>query len=324
MKKVYYQQVDGLRGLLALMIVFFHIFCRYDQLYCETTIPFMENWGTYGVSVFFVISGYFMLSTHDNEPFDIISYLKEKLLRLWPMYVISVLIICVVLVVLQFQRSNLSILNIILNICLLNGFIGTPYIEGAHWYMTVLVAVIVLFGILKYFKIEKKLSTYICVLILSMLSYKCGNFYTNQLLGGGYIGIVFAGVALRLWKEKKQPLLLSGVVILSALYTCKTRGVPATCGMLVGIIVLWFTLNGKVKLFEIKIFRELGKISFPLYLIHQNIAYGIQLSLQEAFNMSTPFIQMVSFFAVVGLAYSLNFLSERMNMMIVRKVNKDE
>lgn len=53
-------QIEGLRGLSILIIVLYHVYCRFSQLYMNTTVSFMENWGDWssGISnnlnIFFV------------------------------------------------------------------------------------------------------------------------------------------------------------------------------------------------------------------------------------------------------------------------------
>lgn len=37
----------------------------------------------------------------------------------------------------------------ILNIFFINGFIGTRYVDGAHWYLTILISFIVIISIAK-------------------------------------------------------------------------------------------------------------------------------------------------------------------------------
>ena len=51
--------IDGLRGGSALLIVCYHMFCRYQELYNNRTITFafINYWGQLGVAIFFILSG---------------------------------------------------------------------------------------------------------------------------------------------------------------------------------------------------------------------------------------------------------------------------
>lgn len=61
------QQVDGLRGITVLMIVFYHLICRYSELYLDKSIYFLNQWGKFGVSIFLLISSYYSVSSRGNK-----------------------------------------------------------------------------------------------------------------------------------------------------------------------------------------------------------------------------------------------------------------
>lgn len=41
-------QIEGLRGFSILIIVVFHVFCRFGQVYLDLNIPWMAWWGDFG------------------------------------------------------------------------------------------------------------------------------------------------------------------------------------------------------------------------------------------------------------------------------------
>lgn len=43
----------------------------------------------------------------------------------------------------------------ILNLTFINGFMGSPYVDGAHWYLTTFISFTIISGIGKKLKIEK-------------------------------------------------------------------------------------------------------------------------------------------------------------------------
>lgn len=60
--KVKNQQMQGLRGISCLLIMIFHFFVRYRQVYCvdyETNV-FLAEFSNIGVFIFFLISGYYL------------------------------------------------------------------------------------------------------------------------------------------------------------------------------------------------------------------------------------------------------------------------
>ncbi len=57
------QQVDGLKGIAMLVVMAYHFFFRYAELYApghSLSIPLLGKWGVIGVTIFFVVSGYYV------------------------------------------------------------------------------------------------------------------------------------------------------------------------------------------------------------------------------------------------------------------------
>lgn len=49
-------QIEGLRGVAILMILIFHAFYRYQQIYSGNGIEYnwLKDWGSFGVCIFFI------------------------------------------------------------------------------------------------------------------------------------------------------------------------------------------------------------------------------------------------------------------------------
>lgn len=90
MKISYIKELDGVRGIAALMVLFFHFFFR-----LETEDAFLlavrkiSYFGETGVSLFFVLSGFLitriLLNTRQSERFFYHFYLRRSL-RIFPLY----------------------------------------------------------------------------------------------------------------------------------------------------------------------------------------------------------------------------------------------
>lgn len=88
--------IEALRGFAALCVFFFHI--KIDSEF-NLNLGFKENPLPYSppghlmVMVFFVLSGYVIGLTNKVESeFNLLAYLKKRLLRLYPIYLFSILI----------------------------------------------------------------------------------------------------------------------------------------------------------------------------------------------------------------------------------------
>lgn len=85
-----YEILDGLRGVAALMVIFFHCFETYNPMFGTQII----NHGYLAVDFFFVLSGFVIGYAYDDR-WDRMStwgYFKRRLVRLHPMVIAGTLI----------------------------------------------------------------------------------------------------------------------------------------------------------------------------------------------------------------------------------------
>lgn len=291
-------EIEGLRGLAIITIVIYHIVCRFNSIYLNHEIGFMHDWGALGVAVFLLISSYYLpkvFSSNANTypKFSFRKYLTNKFLRLWPCYFICISITFIILQLVRLPGRNCTFLDYILNIFFINGYIGTPYVDGAHWYLTVLLSMILIFGLFRKLRIENKWYIYIIWLILGgmlkFLTILCPNniiflglfnFICNR-----YIGIICVGISLKYlnglrktMKSNDKKLLIWLFVLFSALlYNFVFRGINFSIKFLFILLIFVLSINNKLFILKNRALLYLGTISYPLYLIHQNIAYVMEL-----------------------------------------------
>ena len=121
MEKERNKQIDGIRGIAAIIILIFHMFCRYLQIYENSNIGWMEQWGSFGVVIFMLISGYFLGVESGKEKltekkFKFFQYLFKKLLRLWPCYILAITLTMITVKCAGLPGRECSLLDYILNI----------------------------------------------------------------------------------------------------------------------------------------------------------------------------------------------------------------
>ena len=79
-------ELDALRGLAALAVVFYHYTTRFDQLFGHTfPLPWSVSWGHYGVDLFFMLSGFVILMTLERTS-DSWKFAWGRFSRLYPAY----------------------------------------------------------------------------------------------------------------------------------------------------------------------------------------------------------------------------------------------
>lgn len=305
------KQIDGLKGILAVIIVVYHVVCRYQQIYLDSSIEFMERWGTLSVCSFFVISGYYLLPQTAKG-----GYFKHKILRLWPLYAVSLTITTVVIYILALPNNNVSVLNYILNLFCINGFIGTPYIEGAHWYMTAMLSFVLLCSVLILVRQHDNPMCWIAIIILNCATAYVGVPILQTLLGGGYIGIACCGMAAKrygLEDNLKIKLMWLALGVISIAFTWKFRGIDSVIGIGIGVTFLELTVHRKIPFLECRLFQFLGYVSFALYLVHQNVAYAIQNVLTVILGSFNYGFCVISIASVVLLSVILVKVENKMN-----------
>ena len=95
MEKPRYDILDGLRGVAALMILFYHVFNDAKSFFVWPT-PVYEFFHSFlAVDFFFILSGFVMGYAYDQrlkEDMTFGSFIKRRLIRLHPMVVMGVLI----------------------------------------------------------------------------------------------------------------------------------------------------------------------------------------------------------------------------------------
>lgn len=201
-----YAFADGLRGLAALWVVFYHLFhgdhvtklCNYIGSFFSALI---FEYGNLGVPIFFVLSGFVMSVTTNSKHINAtaaLKFMQRRFLRLSPPYYFAILISLIVL----FAKSHIdnidilpSTFSIFAHLFYMQGFFGFKQINVIYWTLCYemqfyVVFALIIFLISYWASSQKKqllvikLSTLIGLLWLaapeSLISHN--NFATSHLL----------------------------------------------------------------------------------------------------------------------------------------------
>lgn len=292
-------QIEGLRGVACLMIVLFHIFYQYDVFVLEQEGFFLlKHWGEFGVGIFIFISGFFLIDFEGGD-FSLARFYRKRLLRLWPAYIVTVTLIFALRSITYVRNfETVTAVDWLLNLTFINGFIGTPYIEPAHWYMTTLLRSIFLAGILQRFRLQKHTEVFgglLCLIVgVKVVQRITNNVAINTLCeiiltitGGAYTGVFVLAYMMRklsaqpkriraLIKENFKELI---VIALSIVYLIGLPGWIYTLLILCAGASVFLCVQEKLPFLNNRCLIFVSKISFMWYLIHQYIAYWIIQSL---------------------------------------------
>lgn len=286
---------DLLRVIIMTWIVLYHYTFIYNTLGFEKEIhyPFsFTDGGTVGVSLFFVLSGFFFNRTFTTANSGLKTYgafLVKRYLRLWFPYFVACIIVFLWLCILPLPNRSVDLSIFLLNLPL---FIhpGINYVDGAHWFLADLFFVQGLLGLLLLIREGKSRENILTTIfvISSVLQ-----FFQLPFLDTTIKRIFEIGFGLQMFYLcRKDNLIYHFLMCVLGLIVTFNYSLEYMCWALFMIFVLDFSSIRNRFLFLTRDHKDygyaiiekqckrillfLGNISFMWYLIHQNIGYTIQ------------------------------------------------
>lgn len=272
--------MDGLRGAAAFFVMLHHFSGRFDQLFPpdRADMPHVAIGKAFGAELFFLVSGYVtigMLMRRRSAG----DFVVQRFSRLWPAYAVAVLYTTAVL----WAYGGLTVPTVpeaLVNLTMLEGFVGVPYVDGAHWSLTTQLLfygwMLVLWRLGWLPRIEVVIAVWVSLhtlnrAVLIPMGYGSELWSTLWMNVGPYY--FFAGVLLsRILSDGATPL---RVGLLAYDLVMSYFGVDAACTGVIatslGVILL--AERGFLRILEWRPLQRLGAISYPVYLVHQMPGY---------------------------------------------------
>lgn len=127
-----YESLDWLRGLMAFAIMIYHL-VSWQLLHPESG-TLLGNFGIYGVSIFFVLSGLSMAIVYHSFIKDFSSsgvFFIRRIFRLWPLLWVCIFAVSAINFI---SSGQIDLLKILLNLTTLFGFVAPDqYINVGAW-----------------------------------------------------------------------------------------------------------------------------------------------------------------------------------------------
>jgi peptidoglycan/LPS O-acetylase OafA/YrhL len=299
-KRVNY--IDGLRGVAIINVVLFHAFSRwtsiepFEQSRFFTKI-FQTSW--LGVELFFIISGYVIFLTIRGKTLN--KFISSRWLRLAPAMIVSSLIIYLTAFLFPDRPAGpADLIDLLPSLTfiepgILDNFISAQInlLDGALWSIFVEIKFYAWAGVAYFFLKDKQLYSvsfcFFAYLILEIVLKFHNSLFVDALdwffsiMSFKYFGWFAIGISTLNYFEKRKRTDLLLVIILAItnylLVANNNYSMELTISVLV-LFTLWF-LPKYFALFasilESKILLFFGFISYPLYLLHQNIVTGMAI-----------------------------------------------
>lgn len=297
------QALDGLRCVAILAVILFHYFSRWTSpAYSQNLYPYGNflsqpfQYGSYGVELFFIISGYvIVLTLYRCSTF--FEFAIRRFARLWPTMFISCLLTFTAVHIIPNQAFKVSAAAWIPSLTFLdpgpfNKVFSTAkfdWIDGVYWSLFVEVRFYILAGMI-FFLSKERFSRMICLfgltvcclsLIaalghLSILTRLLAIFFIADHLPWFLIGIGF------LFMFKKTEPSLSATIIFASVVTLVARGghdrsIPEVFSALFIPSLFFAVFRSPIlnQILSLPFLTGIGSASYSLYLIHQNIGVAL-------------------------------------------------
>lgn len=308
-KRLYH--IDLLRFIAALYVVVHHYGFRgyiKDNLsiirYPE--IEDIAKYGYLGVDLFFIISGFVILMTALKS--NLVDFCVSRISRLYPAYWISVLITTLVIVFFGGERYHVNTEQVLINLTMLNGFIGVKNVDGVYWSLLVELKFYIVIGIILLFKSIKHIKTFAITLLAISILHLLIPFSEAPMLIKILYYFTFpewssyfvAGMFFFLIKTEGKigynliPIIICHLLslkyaLIKSLEQVEYYDVVFSEWTIAIIITFFYTFMlllslEKLNFLNKKGFLFLGVLTYPLYLIHQFIGYIIFNNMNAIIN----------------------------------------
>jgi peptidoglycan/LPS O-acetylase OafA/YrhL len=297
--------LDFLRFFAAMCVVLHHYTFRgaaADDL-TEITFPLLSKFTVYGflgVDLFFMVSGFVILMSTLKS--NTTSFIISRIIRLYPAFWVSIAITSIFIITFNDPKFTVSLTQFFANLTMLNGFVYIPHIDGVYWTLMVELKFYFLIGLILFFNMTKYIHYFLYI-------WTAACFY-NVFIGlpskiefflfPEFANYFISGAAFYLLKKDGIQsslivlLLMSFSLVLFQLgmraddfdnYYGTELSRPVLYFIITTFYLLFFCVAlGKTKLINKASMAKYGALTYPLYLLHQNIGFLIINKLGHELN----------------------------------------
>jgi peptidoglycan/LPS O-acetylase OafA/YrhL len=335
---VRFYEIDLFRFLAALTVVLFHDTFRGHGANSYTPLSFPEltpytRYGFLGVQLFFIISGYVVLLSAQGK--TIRQFFLSRVTRLYPAFWVACTLTFLFLLFFgrtpadtQIAKSlEVGFVEYLYNMTMLQELFGQNPIDGVYWTLTIemtfyfLIAVLIGFQLMRY--VEWVLLAWL--VYTALVGFAAGNAFLPILLPR-YAPFFAAGMLFYLLQQpggrtKARFALLAFAYVLALKQTHSLAWDMTTSlhddisrKVCLIIITVYFLAIGGVAFRKINLSRftwlaTLGALTYPLYLLHNNITF---FAFHRFGHLVNKYVALVLSIAIMLLlAYLIHVLVEK-------------
>jgi peptidoglycan/LPS O-acetylase OafA/YrhL len=335
--------LDGLRGVAILLVIVYHAFSRWAELmpYGDqfSEIPIFK-YGYLGVQLFFLISGFVILMTLEKSS-TIVNFMYRRWLRLFPaMLFCSLIVYFSAEFFIERPNGQPVFKDLLAGISFIDPHLWLKLtglklhsVEGAFWSLYVEVKFYAVAAVL-YFLIGSKrlvLALFTCFIFWLFISY-ISNITSGILvkvlysisdnLSFKFFGWFSAGAAFYIYATTKESKWFAIGVIFS--FFSAVVGVKPEVGAILAAIFVSLLFSLAIvnetlqKFLSNRILMYFGFVSYPLYLLHENMMVSITIKLGAMTNVLPSYLFPV--IAILLISFLSYLISKRIEPMIKRGI----
>lgn len=322
-------EIDLLRFLAALVVVFFHYAFRGTAADDRTIMAYpllapVAKYGYLGVELFFLISGFVILMTASRG--SLRTFAISRFVRLYPAFWACCTISFVAILTLGGSHYSATLGQYLVNMTLFSGFVGVPSIDGVYWSLFIelqfyaMVAALLILGrihlaqrflvlwlmvtvALEIFPVDRLRFLFITEYAVYFIAGATAFLIWSRGLSALRIVVFIACTLIALHQS------LDGLPSFEKYYG--TRMNPL---VVAGIIVSFFAVIMAVAMRWTGSLGErrwltAGALTYPLYLIHQYLGFMIFNAAYPAINRHVLFWG--TLLLMLAIAYAVHVLVER-------------
>jgi peptidoglycan/LPS O-acetylase OafA/YrhL len=285
--------LDYARYVAAMAVLFYHYLANGPRAgKTGSHIDFgvassIAEYGYLGVDLFFIVSGYVVLYSALGREAD--RFVVSRFVRLWPTFLICMTLTAIVRAFAPPAADAVGLTQYLGNLTMIPAWLGVKPIDGVYWTLAyellfyAAVFVVLLIGKLR--RLTGLIIGWTVLLVAMRLGFRLLDLPSVPLLGDYYelfaAGALLAVVRDRGWKTWSVAcmavlvaLCVDGAVGRATVMAAGRPLEPWIAGLLVALMFAPFlVIRGSGP--RLPWARHLGRITYPLYLLHAQIGFAI-------------------------------------------------
>lgn len=321
--------LDLCRTIASLSVVIYHFTVRFNPNYYFYHSVFNEGFKALelGVNFFFILSGFLILNSLEHTKTLKDFYIK-RFSKIYPTYILCVVISFLVIGFLGLPGREVQLNEFFSNFIFLNDMKRISSVDGAYWSLIVEIKFYLISGIIYFHSKERFLRNFFIFATFGLvgfwgcklMDYKSLAYFVNKIFLCKQISFFIIGTMSYFFVKglrSRLDILWGGALVLLSVSI-----LPWNYKQYLYIILCIALFIGCLKFRTIKIpriFSTFALLSYPLYLLHQNIGVALIRRLQPAINSDILRISLVVFLLLIVSHFIYLFFEKKISLKLREK-----